>query len=78
MIFLFFFIAVIYSKKKRARNPNKMCPPFNKAVYLFWHNCRDEADVRHVDGAVLKINYYINYCGNEIRGAVPISLVDLP
>lgn len=43
-------------KKKKNLKKNVIAPRlFNKAVYLFWHNCRDEADIRHTDGTVLKI-----------------------
>lgn len=43
-------------KKLEIKNKKVIAPClFNKAVSLFWHSCRDEADVRHVDGTVLKI-----------------------
>lgn len=35
----------------------------------------NEADVRRVDGTVWEINNYINFCGDEIQGAVPIFLL---
>lgn len=36
---------------------------------------KSEADVHHVDGTVSEINNCINYCGDEILGAVPIFLL---
>lgn len=36
---------------------------------------KNEADVHRVDGTVWEINNYINFCGDEIQGAVPIVLL---